>query len=95
MTQESEFTGTIPDIYDRYVGPMLFEPYARDMASRLKDLSGSLLETAAGTGRFTRAIAEFCPHTNISATDLSEPMLAKGGRANRQLAGHLPTGRRL
>jgi ubiquinone/menaquinone biosynthesis C-methylase UbiE len=75
------FTGAIPDIYERYLGPMLFEPYARDMAGRFKGFEGALLETAAGTGRVTRALAEAAPGAAIMATDLNEPMLAKAAQA--------------
>ena len=55
---DGAFTGSIPELYDRYLGPMLFEPYARDMAHRFAGFEGALLETAAGTGRVTRALAE-------------------------------------
>ena len=71
------FTGSIPEIYDRCLGPMLFEPYARDLARRFAGFEGALLETAAGTGRVTRALAEAAPKARITATDLNEAMLAK------------------
>ncbi|CAN7292424.1 methyltransferase domain-containing protein [Phenylobacterium sp. LjRoot219] len=71
------FVGAIPEIYDRLLGPMLFEPYARDLAARFKGFDGELLETAAGTGRVTRALAEAAPLAAITATDLNAPMLAK------------------
>jgi hypothetical protein len=29
------FAGSIPELYDRYLGPLIFEPYARDLAARL------------------------------------------------------------
>jgi SAM-dependent methyltransferase len=56
---------------------MFFEPYAADIASRLRDMSsGRLLETACGTGILTRALAAALPGTvAITATDLNEPML--------------------
>jgi SAM-dependent methyltransferase len=70
------FTGSIPEIYDRYMGPMLFEPFARDLARRFEGFEGRLLETAAGTGRVTRALAEATgPGARIVATDLNQPML--------------------
>jgi hypothetical protein len=34
--QHAAFTGSIPENYDRYLGPAPFDPYARDFASRLK-----------------------------------------------------------
>lgn len=71
------FVGSIPEIYDRCLGPMLFEPYALDMAARFKGFQGALLETAAGTGRVTRQLAAAAPGAKITATDLNEPMFAK------------------
>jgi len=29
------FVGSIPENYDRYLGPMLFDPYAADLVARL------------------------------------------------------------
>lgn len=82
MAQEDIFTGSIPELYDRFMGPMLFEPYARELADRFAGFEGVILETAAGTGRVTRALAEATgPGAAITATDLSEPMLAQAMRA--------------
>src|SRR3954467_10051856 len=74
---DRQFAGSIPETYDRYLGPLLFEPYARDLAARLADLAPArLLETAAGTGVATRALARALPaDTMIVATDLNRPML--------------------
>lgn len=74
---DTAFVGSVPELYTRYMGPMLFEPYAADLASRLGDLpSGSLLETACGTGIVTRALAAALPSSvAITATDLNQPML--------------------
>jgi SAM-dependent methyltransferase len=71
------FTGSIPAIYDRFLAPILFEPYAIDLALRLRDLRrGRMLEVAAGTGVLTRALASALPETvEIVATDLNQPML--------------------
>jgi len=71
------FTGSVPELYTRHVGPIFFEPYAADLAGRLKGLlSGKLLETACGTGIVTRAIAAALPDTvSITATDLNQPMI--------------------
>jgi SAM-dependent methyltransferase len=77
-TADSVFAGSIPALYDRHLGPALFEPYAHDLARRLAgSLSeGSVLETAAGTGRVTRAQAAALPASvAITATDLNQPML--------------------
>jgi SAM-dependent methyltransferase len=78
------FTGSIPELYDRYLGPMLFEPYAVAVASRFRGFQGALLETASGTGRFTRALAEAAdPRATIIATDLNEPMLVRAAEMVR------------
>jgi len=71
------FAGSIPEIYDRLLVPLIFEPYARDLAERLTKVEPSdLLETAAGTGVLTRAVAARLPaSTRITATDLNQPML--------------------
>lgn len=71
------FTGSIPELYDRLMVPLIFEPYARDLATRAADLApSSLLEVAAGTGVVTRALAAKLPaHSSVVATDLNQPML--------------------
>lgn len=75
---DAEFTGSIPEIYDRCMGPMLFEPFAQDMAARFKDFEGAVLETAAGTGRVTKALARaMAAGASLTATDLNEAMLNK------------------
>jgi ubiquinone/menaquinone biosynthesis C-methylase UbiE len=75
---DKAFTGSIAQIYDRLLVPMIFEPYARDLAQRIKGHNpGDLLETAAGTGAATGALASLLPDTRIVATDLNEPMLAQ------------------
>ena len=71
------FAGSIPEIYDRYLVPLIFESYARDLADRLvKGEPREILETAAGSGVLTRAIASRLPGSaRIVATDLNQPML--------------------
>ena len=44
---DNVFTDSIPALYDQYLGSLLFQPYASDIAGRLTDLTGGrLLETA-------------------------------------------------
>jgi ubiquinone/menaquinone biosynthesis C-methylase UbiE len=76
-TADVIFTGPIPKVYDTYLGPLLFEPYAEDLAERLRDLrSGWVLEIAAGTGIATRALTRVLPSTvEIVASDLNQAML--------------------
>jgi len=71
------FAGSIPAIYDRLLVPLIFERYARDLAERLAIVKPQeVLETAAGTGVLTRAIASCLPaDARIVATDLNQPML--------------------
>lgn len=70
------FAGSIPYIYDRLLVPLIFESYARDLAQRLAKVKPrDVLETAAGTGVLTRAIASFLTDGRIAATDLNQPML--------------------
>lgn len=74
---DKEFVGSIPEFYDRYFVPLIFEPYAADIVARLAEIKPErLLETAAGTGVVTRAIAATLPQTKIVATDLNAPMVA-------------------
>lgn len=74
---DKSFTGSIPVIYQRCLVPLIFESYARDMAERAAGLEPtSVLETAAGTGVLTRAMAARLPqHVRIIATDLNQAML--------------------
>lgn len=74
---DATFTGSIPALYERHLGAWLFEPYARDLAGRLAGLEqGRVLETAAGTGIVTRALARSLPEAvEIVATDLNQAML--------------------
>ena len=71
------FAGSIPKIYDTYLVPLIFEPYATDLANRLRSRPLSrVLEIAAGTGVVTRALASALPGSvAIVATDLNQAML--------------------
>ena len=71
------FTGSIPKLYETYLVPLIFEPYAADLVSRLASRSPTrVLEIAAGTGVVTRRLASALPESvSILATDLNQPML--------------------
>jgi len=74
---DAAFAGSIPALYEQYLGSLLFEPFAEDMAGRVSDIrQGRVLETAAGTGIVTRALAKTLPQqVEIVATDLNQAML--------------------
>ena len=76
-SSDTVFSGSIPQLYDLHGGGLLFGPYAGDVVRRLAGLTeGRLLETAAGTGIVTRALAKALPSgVEIVATDLNQPML--------------------
>src|SRR5262245_46511638 len=69
---DKAFTGAIPELYDRHLGPWLFEPYAADLAARIARRGArQVLEIAAGTGIVTRALRAALPAgVSIVATDL-------------------------
>lgn len=77
LETDKVFAGSVPENYDRYMVPLIFEAYAEDMARRVAALSPSaVLEVAAGTGAVTRALApKLPPGASYVVTDLSQPML--------------------
>jgi ubiquinone/menaquinone biosynthesis C-methylase UbiE len=77
LETDNLFAGSIPENYDRYMVPLIFEPFAADLAQRAASLSPSaVLETAAGTGVVTRALAsKLPPGASYIVTDLNQPML--------------------
>ena len=73
---DAAFAGSIPSIYDRYLGPLLFAPYAEAVARRAAALQPTrILETASGTGIVTAALQRALPGAQIVATDLNQAML--------------------
>ena len=78
-----KFTGQDAEYYDHYLGPILFEPYGRYLASKI-DVAGveSALEIASGTGRVTRHIRKALPASiKLIASDISNDMLAIASKA--------------
>jgi SAM-dependent methyltransferase len=71
------FSGSIPKLYEEYLVPLIFEPYAADLVKRLASRPATrVLEIAAGTGVVTRELASVLPErVSIVATDLNQPML--------------------
>ena len=74
---DAVFAGSVPAIYEKHLVPLIFQPYADDIARRVAALRPSkVLEIAAGTGVVTRALAASVPApASITATDLNQAML--------------------
>lgn len=90
MTENDKvFSGSIPELYDTYLVPLIFEAYANDLAKRATALAPeTILETAAGSGVVTRAMASrLAAEARYIVTDLNQPMLdhaaSKQGSDNR------------
>lgn len=99
---DKQFAGSIPHLYQTYMVPTIFAPYAEDLAGRLRgrDLA-RVLEVAAGTGVVTRALAAALPaDVAIVATDLNQAMLDEADKVGTPRpvtwqqadAAHLPFG---
>jgi ubiquinone/menaquinone biosynthesis C-methylase UbiE len=70
------FSGSVPANYERYMVPLVFRPYAQLLAERAAAMQPKrILETAAGTGVLTNALAGALPDAEIVATDLNQAML--------------------
>lgn len=76
--QHAAFVGTVPPNYDRYLGPLLFYPYADDLVARLPVSRGMrVLEIACGTGIVTeRLLRRLAGQSTLVATDLNDAMMA-------------------
>ncbi|HWI11902.1 MAG TPA: class I SAM-dependent methyltransferase [Burkholderiaceae bacterium] len=82
------FSGSVPQLYDEYLVPLIFEPYALDLARRVAALTPArVLEIAAGTGVVTRQLAiALEPDAAIVATDLNQPMLDRAAAVGTRRA---------
>jgi ubiquinone/menaquinone biosynthesis C-methylase UbiE len=87
LNSDAAFTGSLPEVYDSNLGPLLFSPFAEDLAERASPLHATrILEIAAGTGVATSALAKRLPQAEIWATDLNAAMVAVA-EARRPLPG--------
>ena len=72
------FAGSIPSLYDKYLGPLIFEPYADDLAKRLSSAQRQVAfwrrPPAAGSSR-ARCYVRCPASVSVVATDLNQPML--------------------
>jgi hypothetical protein len=67
------FAGSIPKFYDEVLVPLIFAPYAGDLARRVAARSPErILEIAAGTGVVTRA-ARFSSTPGTGSRTTSSP----------------------
>jgi SAM-dependent methyltransferase len=74
---DREFAGSVPQLYEHYLVPLIHEPYVEDLGARvLRQHPSRVLEIAAGTGAATRRLARvLAPDVVIVATDVNQPML--------------------
>jgi len=74
---ELHFSGDIPEHYDRFLGPIFFEPYAIEVSNRIDPSKlHTVLEIGCGTGRVTRHLRNVLPESCVLiASDISPDML--------------------
>lgn len=74
---DKAFSSTVATLYESHMVPMLFMPYAAEMAARVAAHSPhDVLEIAAGTGAVTAELLAHLPReATITATDLNQAML--------------------
>jgi SAM-dependent methyltransferase len=71
----------MPEAYERWLVPAVFQPFALDMARRVAARAPRhVLELAAGTGVLTRALLDAVPSAAVTATDLNDAMVGEGRR---------------
>lgn len=77
IDSDHRFVGSVPELYERLLVPLIFETHADDLTRRVAGLAPTrVLEVAAGTGVVTRRLAAMLPvAVDITATDLNEPMI--------------------
>ncbi|MDA0193924.1 MAG: class I SAM-dependent methyltransferase [Bacteroidetes bacterium] len=77
MSEKSvPFEKTIPGVYERYLGPYLYEPYALYVTNKIKDRPKHVLEIGAGTGRLTNHLAKKIGlDAKLIAIDINPAML--------------------
>lgn len=76
----SAFVGSIPELYDRHMGPVFIDPYAADLAQRIDPAGLPLLELASGTGRLSVPLLDRLQGRSFVALDLNLGMqqIARG-----------------
>jgi ubiquinone/menaquinone biosynthesis C-methylase UbiE len=71
------FEGSVPQNYDTFLGPFLFEPYALDLLKKIGSKSYErVLELACGTGRVTAHLVNVLSQEGVLiASDLNADKL--------------------
>jgi SAM-dependent methyltransferase len=81
MAEESSWVDTMPDFYDRCLGPALFTPWAQHLAAvAAGHAPDSVLEIAAGSGILTAELVRRLPTAQLTATDLNPAMVSWGAQ---------------
>jgi SAM-dependent methyltransferase len=81
MTSDASWLESMPAVYDRCLGPVLFAPFAPILAAAVADLAPRrVLELAAGTGIATAALVAALPAADVTATDLNPAMTMLGAQ---------------
>jgi SAM-dependent methyltransferase len=82
MTNSVQFNRSIPQNYEDYLTPFIFDPYAEDLVERIGIKTGTtslknVLELACGTGAVTKQLLARLPSTvQLIATDLQPDMIS-------------------
>ena len=76
-TRDAQFVGSIPELYEKHLVPVIFNPFAEDLVARIGPLEhGDVLEIAAGTGAVTRKLLPCLGEgARLFATDLNDAMM--------------------
>ncbi|MEY2420674.1 MAG: hypothetical protein QOI95_741 [Acidimicrobiaceae bacterium] len=102
MADETDrlWVGSMPEAYERWLVPTVFQPFAVDLARRAASRAPRrILELAAGTGVLTRELVASIGSADVTATDFNDAMVQLGrervpGAAWQQAdAMELPFGR--
>ncbi len=76
MSTDAAWQGSMPEVYDRALVPVLFDPFAIELTRRVVGYAPqTILEVAAGTGVLTAALARAMPDAELLATDLNPAMV--------------------
>ncbi|MFC9589944.1 class I SAM-dependent methyltransferase [Streptomyces sp. NPDC056944] len=76
---DRRWSESMPAVYEQYLVPAVFRPFADDLAARVVALRPRrVLELAAGTGVLTSGLLSAVPDAEVTATDLNDTMVAFG-----------------